>query len=43
MKKMVNKEIISLIPSYYTDDEKKEITLLLINLAEIYIKSEKEE
>ena len=36
-------EIKSLIPSYYTQEEKKQIVKLLIELANIYIESEKNE
>lgn len=40
---MKTNEIKSLIPSHYTEDEKKEIILLLIELANIYLDTEKEE
>jgi hypothetical protein len=40
MKRMNNKEIIDLIPSKYTDNEKEEIALLLIDLANIYLETE---
>ena len=36
-------EIKSLIPSYYTEEEKKQIVKLLIDLANIYTESEKKE
>lgn len=35
-------EIISLLPSYYTESEKKEISLLLIDLANIYLDTQEE-
>lgn len=34
---MQTDEIKSLIPSHYTEEEKQEITLLLIDLANIYL------
>jgi len=40
---MKTSEIKSLIPSSYTEEEKDEIILLLIDLANIYLQTEKEE
>jgi len=36
-------EIKSTLPSYYTEEEKEKMVLLLIELANIYLKTEKEE
>jgi hypothetical protein len=40
---MMTEEIKSSIPSYYTEEEKKEIIILLTDLANIYLEIEKEE
>ena len=40
---MKTKEIKSLIPSHYTEEEQDEIVLLLIDLVNIYLQTEKEE
>lgn len=40
---MINKEIKSLIPSDYSEKEKEKIVILLIDLVNIYLKTEKEE
>lgn len=40
---MKTSEIKKLIPSSYTEEEKEKIILLLIDLANIYLQTEKEE
>jgi len=37
------KKLKALIPSYYTEEEKNEIILLLIDLANIYLNIKEEE
>ena len=38
---MNKNDIKTLIPSYYTEEQKEEIILLLIELANIYLENEK--
>jgi len=40
MKKTEIEEIKSLIPSHYSEEQKDEIVILLIELAEIYLEKE---
>lgn len=40
---MLKEETKALIPSYYTEEEKKEIIRLWVELAEIILELEKEE
>ena len=39
----MTEETKSLIPSYYTEEEKKELIILITDLANIYLELEKEE